>query len=160
MNLSTELLEVPPVAIIEEEVPSINDKEEAVSLDADVPTGAKDDEVVVKAEKEELAVPYSSTATDSSNSTRNTMTVTTTLPPLPSPPPPVETMQLPTEDEPVHYVDERSKAMGRKAELEALRSLNGLTKKKGASSQVNCIPTHFRRCILYTFKLTSRIYNV
>lgn len=65
----------------------------------------------------------------------NIMSVNTTLPS--SPPIEIATTAPSLNKEPICYVDERSKAMDRKAELEALRNRNELTKRKGMSNESN-----------------------
>ena len=87
-----------------------------------------DNEPLIAAEE----VPTSRSAGSTGN-----MTVTTTL--LSPPTKEIASAAAPLNEEPVCYVDERSKAMDRKAELEALRNRNELTKKKGAPNESsNC----------------------
>jgi len=70
-----------------------------------------------------LMVHLSKTSTSrSTNTEARTWNIAVTTTSLPS---------SPSQNSPVQYVDERSKAMERKAELEELRNRNELTKKKG-----------------------------
>ena len=97
----------------------------------------------------DLVPTTSSTAATERSSdcgTRNTMTVTTTHITLSSPElalseqqPQEQQQRVDVDLEPVHYVDERSKALDRKAELEALRNRKEIAKKKGAC--VKCTST-------------------